>query len=100
IGYGAVTGVQAAALPILSGMPRLIGLAPIVLLLLPIPPLVAFLTWEYVTYRLECARRARPQASLTGFLGSNAESQGPSVPGPGEIGRAACREEVDGAERA
>src|SRR5262249_31680328 len=93
-------GLTAAWFGDLSGMTRMIGLAPIVLLLLPIPTLVAFLTWEYVTYRLECARRARPQASLTGFLGSNAESQGPSGPGPGEIGRAACREEVDGAERA
>jgi hypothetical protein len=70
----------------LSGMTRLIGLAPIVLLLLPVPPLVAFLTWEYVTYRLECATRARRQASVMRFLGSNAESMGPSVPGAGVPG--------------
>ena len=70
----------------LSGLTRLIGLAPIVLLLLPIPLLVAFLTGEYVTYRLERARRARPQASWTGSLGSNTESKGPSVPGAGVPG--------------
>jgi hypothetical protein len=67
----------------LSGPTRLIGLAPIVLLLLPIPSLVAFLTWENVTYRLECARRTRLQASSTESLRSNAESTGPSVPGAG-----------------
>ena len=70
----------------LSGLTRLIGLAPIVLLLLPIPPLVAFLIWEEAIDRLERARLARPQASSTGFLGSKAESKGPSVPRAGVPG--------------
>jgi hypothetical protein len=70
----------------LSVLARLIGLVPIVLLLLPIPSLMAFLTWEYVAYRLECARRAKLQGSLTEYLGSNAESEGPSVPGAGAPG--------------
>jgi hypothetical protein len=70
----------------LSGLTRVIGLASALLLLLPIPPLVAFLIWEDAIDRLERARLARPQASLTGFLGSKAESKGPSAPSAGVPG--------------
>lgn len=70
----------------LSGLTRVIGLASALLLLLPIPPLAAFLIWEDAIDRLERARLARPQASLTGFLGSKAKSKGPSAPSAGVPG--------------